>query len=120
MKSIADLLNQWKEENIELEVGCSFFFEKDWSFEERKDIPRECRIIVKIRDKFTYVDGVYSGKCFLHYFETTYQNIHEMTITAVENKQFELFLQKFTDESVSNRRKELQDLRMTGVVAFHV
>lgn len=118
MKTIADIINEWKAITIPLEDGCKFNFEKDCEFEERKEFPMECRIIVKLRDKFTYYNGTFHEKAFLDFFETSHQSESDPTVKAIENKLFENFLNKYTENSVNARRKEIQELRECGQVSF--
>lgn len=114
MKTIAEIIEEWKAIKEPLLEGESIYFEKDCNFNEVKDTYEGVDINVSIRDRFTRVDGIPHEKSFVVVFETRYQGNADATLKAIETKEFELFLREFTKDAVESRRNELKELNICG------
>ena len=114
MKTIAEVIEGWRAINEPLLEGVDIFFEKDISFKEVKEIYEGVEINVSIRDRFTRIDGIPHEKSFVAVFMARYQGNVDVTLKAIETRQFELFLQAFTKDFVESRRKELLELKACG------
>ena len=113
MKTIAEIIEEWKAIRIPIEEDCEYAFEKDCDFEENPQKPTECKITMKLRDKYSHRNGVFCGWAGVDVFLTEHQN-GDLTLRAIENQQFYQCLKKFTEEGVNFRRKELCELREAG------
>ena len=113
MKTIAEIIEDLKATRILIEENCEYVFEKDCDFEENPEKPTECKIIMKLRDKYTHKDGAFCGWADVAVFMTEHQN-GDLTLRAIENQQFYECLKKFTEDAVNFRRKELRELREAG------
>ena len=114
MKTIAEVIEEWRAINEPLLKGTEIFFEKDINFKEVKEIYEGVEINVSIRDRFTRIDGIPHEKSFVAVFIASYQGNTDPTLKAIETKQFELFLRAFTNDFVELRRKELLELKACG------
>ena len=113
MKTIAEIIEEWKATQISIEEDCEYAFEKDCDFEENPKKPTECKITMKLCDKYTHKNGVFLGWTNVAVFLTEHQN-GDLTLRAIENQQFYECLKEFTDDGVNFRRKELRELREAG------
>ena len=118
MKTISDIINDWKTIDIPLEEGVPFNFEKDCEFIELNEGPKKMRIVVKLKDLYTHFNDIFHNSSILGIFETTYQDGFDIASKDDTNREFELFLHKFTEEAVRFRRMEIEQLRMAGRVNF--
>lgn len=114
MKTIAEVIEEWRAINEPLLEGAEIFFEKDINFKEVKEMYEGVEINVSIRDRFTRIDGIPHEKSFVAVFIARYQGNADATLKAIETKQFELFLRAFTKDFVESRRKELLELKACG------
>lgn len=114
MKTIAEIIEEWKAVNEPLLEGVKICFEKDCNFTEVKEIYEGVKIDISIRDRFTQIDGVPHEKSFVAVFFARYQGNADATLKAIETKQFEVFLQAFTRDFVESRRKELLEMKACG------
>ena len=113
MKTIAEMLVEWKSIRIPIVVGCEYTFEKECNIEITPKYSVEYEITLALRDKFTHRNGVYAGWAHVAVFLTEHQNDK---LRSMENQQFYEFLRKFTEDGVNFRRKELCGLREAGEI----
>lgn len=113
METIANIINAWLAVQIPIEEGSLYFFEKTHEIVENPEIPMECKIIMKLHDRHTYKNGMPFESSHVGMFFTKAQN-SEPTLRAIENRQFQLWLEQFTENHVKSRKAELQDLRNAG------
>ena len=113
MKTIAEIIEEWKAVRIPIVAECKYTYEKDCEFEENPKKPTECKITMTLRDNYTHRNGVFSGWAHVGIFLTEHQN-GDLTLRAVENQQFSECLKKFTRDGVNFRRNELRECRDAG------
>lgn len=113
MKTIAEIIEEWKAIRIPIMEGCEYAFEKDCNFEESPKKPSECKITMTLRDKYTHRNGTFCGWAHVNVFLTEYQN-GDLALRAIENQQFYECLKKFTEEGVNFRREELKGQLASG------
>ena len=113
MPTIAEIINKWERESIPIEGDPRYVFEKQCIFKENPENPMECTITMVMRDKYTYWNGMPFGSSHVGVVLTEQQN-GERVLKAIENEQFRLWLEQFTESSVNSRRSELGRLREAG------
>ena len=113
MEEIAQILNEWDNVRIPIEIGSAYCFEKVHEITESPNNQREYEITVVMRDRHTHWNGKRFESSHVGVYVTSFLRA-ALQLADMQNEAFGEWINMFTTEVVNSRRAELENLRLAG------